>query len=84
MVMIHRTTVTNLLFVWTDINVDVFGIRWRGTAPKARTYSLTSEKAEKLGVHFTSVEESLEECVASLRNKGFLPLLYIKHLRIGN
>ncbi|KAG6556248.1 hypothetical protein Mapa_002189 [Marchantia paleacea] len=49
--------------------------KWSGTAPKVKAYALKHEKAQKLGVHFTSVEESLEECVASLRERGFLSKL---------
>ncbi|KAL3687054.1 hypothetical protein R1sor_013363 [Riccia sorocarpa] len=46
-----------------------------GTGPKAPTYNLSREKAEKLGIKFTSVEDSIAESVDSLKQRGFLSKL---------
>nr|AGS57528.1 cinnamyl alcohol dehydrogenase 1 [Plagiochasma appendiculatum] len=43
-----------------------------GTGPKAPKYVLSTEKAQKLGIQFTSVEDSIAESIVSLKEKGYL------------
>uniref|UniRef100_A0AAU2B5J3 Cinnamyl alcohol dehydrogenase CAD2 n=1 Tax=Conocephalum conicum TaxID=41839 RepID=A0AAU2B5J3_CONCI len=43
-----------------------------GPGPKAPKYVLKHEKAEKLGIKFTSLEDTFAECVASLKERGYL------------
>ncbi|KAL2629038.1 hypothetical protein R1flu_013724 [Riccia fluitans] len=47
-----------------------------GTGSKVPTYNLNCGKAEKLGITFTSVEDSIAECIECLKQRGFLEVVH--------